>query len=426
MRLLPTSLALVGITVVVGAAGLAGCSSDSTNNPGGGGSGPSSSTAGSGTVPTAGKSGVSTAGSGSGGSGVVGTGGSGTNPGAAGSGTVTGGSSSTGGSGQVGTGGSGTGTGGTGTGGKGSGGTSSTGGSGSGGSNPNAPDQMGKTNAKPGDKTSTKLDYLKMGEMRLINNNWGSVAWGCTANSPSSVYINSDKSFGWSFDRPNCDTGDTNQKPDFPEIEFGIHPFGLGSSEATSPNFSTTTLLPKQVKDITSATVTVDSLEIKLSSEGSWDLTFELWLSSKDPATTQGNAGVYAELMTFWGWQNNRWPLTGMTGQNSPQCDLTCKNGLSAGDKSYDLIVQKNSWGSGWQYFQFRTAGGASSKTFNGKVDVKALLDYLMTLPGYSKDMYLTRLEVGSEIDDLTKGSVSMKNITFEINKETRSPVFGQ
>src|SRR6185369_6567884 len=101
VRLLPTSLALVGITVVVGAAGLAGCSSDSTNNPGGGGSGPSSSTAGSGTVPTAGKSGVSTAGSGSGGSGVVGTGGSGTNPGAAGSGTVTGGSSSTGGSGQV-------------------------------------------------------------------------------------------------------------------------------------------------------------------------------------------------------------------------------------------------------------------------------------------------------------------------------------
>jgi len=353
---------------------------------------------------------------------VVGTGGSGNNTGTGGSGnnTSTGGTSSSGGSGQVGTGGSGNNTS--------TGGTSSTGGSGnpSGGSaNPNGPDKNGKTNAKPGDKTSTKLDYLKMGEMRLINNNWGSVAWNCTGSSPSSVYINADKSFGWSFDRPNCDTGDTNTKPDFQEIEFGIHPFGLRSSEATSPDFSTTTLLPKKVKDITSASVTIDSLSINLSSEGSWDLTFEFWLSTKDPTTTQGNAGVYAELMTFWGWQANRWPLTGMTGANSAQCDVGCKNGLSAGSKSYDLIVQKNTWASGWQYFQFRGTG-ASQKSFNGTVDVKVLLDYLMTLQGYSKDMYLTRLEVGSEIDDMTKGTVSMKNITFEVNGEKRSPVFGQ
>lgn len=413
MRLLPTSFALVGITVVVGAAALAGCSSDSSSNTAGGGTGPTG-TAGSGTNSTAGKTGVSTAGSG--GSAVVGSGGSGNNTG--GSGTVTGGSSSTGGSG---TGGSGnnTSTGGTSS----AGGTSSTAGSG-GAANPNAPDMMGKTNAKPGDKTSTKLDYLKMGEMRLINNNWGSVAWNCTDKSPSSVYINSDKSFGWSFDRPDCDTGNTNQKPDFPEIEFGIHPFGLGSSEATSPNFSSTTLLPKQVKDITSATVTIDGLNITLSSEGSWDLTFELWLSTKDPATTQGNAGVHSELMTFWGWQNKRWPLTGENGAG-PQCDIGCTNGLSAGTKSYDLIVQKNSWGSGWKYFQFRGTDG-SQKSFNGNVDVKKLLDYLVQKGGATQDMYLTRLEVGSEIDDLTKGSVSMKNITFEINGEKRSPVFGQ
>ena len=284
---------------------------------------------------------------------------------------------------------------------------------------------MGKTNAKAGDKTSTKLDYLKMGEIRLINNNWGSVAWNCTDKSPSSVFVNADKTFGWSFDRPNCDTGDTNTKPDFPELEFGIHPFGLGSSDATSPNFSTTTLLPKQLKDITSASVSLEGLSINLSSEGSWDLTFEFWLSQKDPSTTKDNAGVYAELMTFWGWQANRWPLTGMTGSNSPQCDIGCTNGLSAGSKSYDLIVQKNSWGSGWKYFQFRGTDG-SQKSFNGSVDVKKLIDYLVQKGGATQDMYLTRLEVGSEIDDQTKGSVSMKNITFEVNGEKRSPVFGQ
>jgi len=239
------------------------------------------------------------------------------------------------------------------------------------------------------------------------------------------VFVNADKTFGWSFDRPNCDTGDTNTKPDFPELEFGIHPFGLGSSDATSPNFSTTTLLPKQLKDITSASVSLEGLSINLSSEGSWDLTFEFWLSQKDPSTTKDNAGVYAELMTFWGWQANRWPLTGMTGSNSPQCDIGCTNGLSAGSKSYDLIVQKNSWGSGWKYFQFRGTDG-SQKSFNGSVDVKKLIDYLVQKGGATQDMYLTRLEVGSEIDDQTKGSVSMKNITFEVNGEKRSPVFGQ
>jgi len=309
------------------------------------------------------------------------------------------------------------------------GGTTGTAGSGNAGGgtiDPNAPDKMNKTNAKPGDKTSTKLDYLKMGDIRLINNNWGSVAWNCTDKSPSSVFINADKTFGWTFDRPDCDTGNTNTKPDFPELEFGIHPFGLGSSDATSPDFSTTTLLPKQIKDITEISVELTNLSIQLDKADSWDLTFEFWLSKQNPATTQSNAGVYAELMTFWGWQNNRWPLTGMTGANSPTCDTgTCDTGLSAGTKSYDLLVQRNSWGSGWKYYQFRGNDG-SKQSFTGKVDVKKLIDYMVQKGGATQDMWVTRLEVGSEIDDNTKGKVTMSNVIFSVNGEKRSPVFGQ
>lgn len=421
MRLLPTSFALVGLTLVVGAAGLAGCGSDSPSNTAGGGSGPSSNTAGSGTVSTAGKPNVPAGGSanGTGGSGVVGTGGSNTGAGGSNSGTA--------GNGVVGVGGSNTGTGGSGNP-PGTGGSNpGTAGSASGGAtNPNAPDQMGKTNAKPGDKTSTNLDYLKLGEIRILNNNWGSVFYKCTDKSPSSVFVNADKTFGWSFDRPDCDTGNNKDHPDFPSIEFGIHPFGLGSADATSPNFSSTTLLPKQVKDITELSVTLQNLSIKLDKAESWDLTFEFWLSKQNPATTQGNAGVYAELMTFWGWQPNRWPLTGMTGQNSPTCDTgSCDTGVQGGDKSYDLIVQRNSWGSGWKYYQFRSNDG-SKQSFSGKVDVKKLLDYLVQKGGVTQDMWVARLEVGSEIDDNTKGSVSLSNVTFSVNGQTRSPVFGQ
>jgi len=224
-----------------------------------------------------------------------------------------------------------------------------------------------------------------------------------------------------------CDS--SGQKPDFPQLEFGIHPFGLGSSDATSPNFSSTTLLPLQIKDITSATVTLTDLKIEFEKEGKWDLTFEFWLSSKDPGKTQGDAGVYAELMTFWGWENNRWPENasppGPLVRNSTCSGSACPKAgeqVTAG-KTYKLEVQDDAWGK-WRYFQFRDTAGPS-KSFNGTVDVKKLIDYLVS-KGYSKDLWVARLEVGSEIDDNTKGKVTMKNVEFEINGQKRSPVFGQ
>ena len=405
MRFLPTSLTLAGFVGFTVTAGLTGCSSDApSQTPGGssGASGSGASAAGSGQVPGAGASGApvtGTAGSGSGGTPVVGSAGSNTSGGSnssAGAGTV-GGSSAGGAPGAA-------------------GGGNPTGGAGA------DLDAMGKGNAKPGDMTAVKQDYLRMGEIRLINNNWGAAALGC--NAPMNVFINADKSFGWNFDRGDCDKNASNSKPDFPQIEFGIHPFGLGSADATSPNFSSTTLLPKQVKDITSASVTLEGLNITLSKEQSWDLTFELWLSKENPATTQGNAGVYAELMTFWGWQDKRWPLTGGDG-SGPKCNGECTT-ISAGTKSYQLVVQDDNWAGGkWRYFQFRGTDG-SKKSFDGKVEVKPLLDYLMSRPGYTKDMWLARLEVGSEIDDETKGTVTMKNVIFEVNGQSRSPVFGK
>ena len=418
MRLLPTSLTLVSFTI---AAGLAGCGSDAPSNPGTAG-GSNSAAGATTTVPGAGAAGkpnVATAGNGSGGA-PVGSAGSG-NP-------IAGANSVAGSSPTAGSGGSGNATSTGGSGGKatGSGGTTGSSGAGNtaGAANPNAPDAKGKTNAKGGDMTSANLDYLKLGEMRLINNNWGSVAWGCAGTkSKESVFVSADKSsFGWNFDRGDCDTGNTNGKPDYPEIEFGIHPFGLGSSEATSPDFSTTTLLPKQLKDITEASVEVKNLVITLDKPTSWNINFEFWLSKQNPATTQGNAGVYAELMTFWGWENNRWPLKD---GGSPICDIGCTNGLSAGSKIYDLIVQKESWGSGWKYFQFRSTGMPQT-SFNGTVDVKKLIDYMVQKAGATQDMWLTRMEIGSEIDDDTKGSVKMSSVTFSVNGEKRSPVFGQ
>ena len=45
--------------------------------------------------------------------------------------------------------------------------------------------------------------YLNLGDMRLINNRWGSDALGCSA-SHQNVFVNSDKTIGWTFNRGNC------------------------------------------------------------------------------------------------------------------------------------------------------------------------------------------------------------------------------
>ena len=282
-------------------------------------------------------------------------------------------------------------------------------------------DQGGKALAKPGDKTSANSDYLNLCNARLLNNNWGSVAIqkaGTSCSAPESVQVNSDSSLGWTFNRGNC--GDDGSHPDFPELEFGVAPFGSGSSLLTSPAFSSTTLLPIQVKNITSASVTINNLALSLQSAPSWDLGVEFWLSTNNPVTS-ADGGVYAEIMALWGWNANFWACTaGLSGT------------VTSGSSTYKLCHQSNTWNSPstptWRFFQFEYNGG-SVQSFNGTIDIKAFLDWFYSSSygsGASKDLWLTRIEIGSEIDDSTSGTCTLKNITYNINGTSQSPVLGQ
>lgn len=286
----------------------------------------------------------------------------------------------------------------------GGGGTPSSGGTG--GTGP-VVDQKGVPLAKPGDSKTGSKEYLNFGDFRLLLNKWGSDELGC--NTSMKIFVNNDKSFGWSFDRGAC--GGAKEKPDYPEIEFGIHPFGAGSSLATSPSFPSTTVLPLQIKDITSASVILDSMNVSIQKATTWNVNFELWLSQKNPVA-DANPGAYAELIAFWGWQDG-WA-----------CD---KSGIViAGDKSYSLCHQSDTWANGqWRYFQFRADGG-SSQSFSGKIDVKVFLDWLVNNYNFSKDLWVTRFEVGTEIDDNTSGTVTLKNITFQVNGTSKSAQFAQ
>ena len=346
---------------------------------------------------TAGTTGGTTARGGSGGSSGGSTGGSST-AGTTGGTTARGGS---GGSSTAGTGG-------------GSGGTAGTGAGGTG----VRMDQAGIPLAKVGDTTNVSKKYLNLGDMRLINNRWGSDELGCSG-SQQSVYINTNRTIGWSFNRPAC--GGAKAKPDYPEVEFGVAPFGATSNLLTTPSFSSTTLLPIQLTSLTSASVTVDTLFISLQKPTYYNINVELWLSNQNPVTSS-SPGVHSEIIAFWGWEATRlqntvgWPC-GATEQS--------KGSLTAGANSYNLCHQSDNWSSGWRFYNFNVSNGPLT-SYNGKVDVKAMIDWVISKYAIPNNLWLTRIEVGSEIDDNTQGSVKLKNLTFEINNQTRSFEFAQ
>ena len=283
-------------------------------------------------------------------------------------------------------------------------------------------DQSGVALAKAGDKVTTSTDYLNLGEIRLLNNRWGTdelnAAKSGSCNTTMSVNVNSDKSVGYTFNRGNC--GDDGSHPDFPELEFGINPFGASSSLRTSPAFSSTTLLPIQIKDIKSASVNLGSFNLNIPNKSGarWDNCFEFWLSQRNPATDP-DPGVYAEVIAFYTWETD------------PKLMWACdqSGSVQAGDKSYDLCHQKDSWPTSgstqWRFFHFNMQGGPSD-SFSGKVDAKAFLDWLVQKYNVSTDLWVTRFEVGTEFDDNTSGSVSISSVAFEVNSQTRSVVIAQ
>ncbi len=258
---------------------------------------------------------------------------------------------------------------------------------------------------------------IMMGDVKLLLNKWGSdaLAEEGSCGSTYEIWAKEDHSFGWTFDRPDCGGG--GMKPDYPEVEIGVAPF---TSE--EKGHTTSTLLPLQIKDIMSASIIVDNFKIELGASSSWNINFEMWLSQEDPTTTL-TPKPEIELMTFWGWYEGRWGCEGSKYDGS-------KN-LSAGTLDYTLCHYGEEWGgddhSKWDYYQFRAGDGQdynSKKDFTGTLDVKAALDWLVNNTGASKDLWVTRFELGTEIDNNTSGTVSFDNVTFEVNGEKRSPEF--
>lgn len=249
-------------------------------------------------------------------------------------------------------------------------------------------------------------DYFVLGEARLLNNNWGAQALGCKA--PYEIFVNANKTFGWKWDRASTKCGGDKSKPDYPEVEFGMHPFGVSKQLITSPDYSSTTILPIQVKDVTSASVKIEGLSITTTADANWNMNFEMWFSEQHPATGT-HTTAYGETMNWFGWSSDQYNWNGVLGS------------LEAG-QSYDLFHTDDHWPAGqaqqWKYRQYRLK--SSTRQFNGTVDVKKILERLVS-EGWPSSLWIARFEVGTELDDGSAGSVTIQKITFEVNGKQRA-----
>lgn len=393
--------------VLVVAVLVSACDSSSPNagvngNPSGGvGAGGASASA-AGASPTAGSAGVVTSGGTGGLSAAAGAGGglAGSSSGAASSGASAGGAG--GGAGTASSGAAGV----AGFGGSSGGGNANGGAAGSGGNGSNmVPGETKPTVTAPA-SSKVPSDYFVLGEARLLNNNWGSQALGCQA--PYEIFVNANKSFGWKWDRASTKCGGDKSKPDYPEVEFGMHPFGLSKQLVTSPDYSSTTVLPIQVKDVVTASVKIEGLSITLSSDAAWNMNFEMWFSEQNPETGT-HTTAYGETMNWFGWSSDQYNWNGVLGS------------LEAG-QSYDLYHSDDHWPAGqaqqWKYRQYRLKN--PGKQFNGTVDVKKILDNLVG-QGWPTSLWIARFEVGTELDDGSAGTVTINKITFEVNGQQRA-----
>jgi hypothetical protein len=257
--------------------------------------------------------------------------------------------------------------------------------------------------------------------MHVLSNRWTDPA----ANE--TLFLDTNGSFGWTWQRgATGPAGATNGYPNYPEIEFGVNPWGEDQN-GDLVNVSTTDLLPRKVSDIHSASMTVHANAHIASAGVGWNLAFEMWLSPQDPA--KGTTHPEYEIMVFFGNQGSYYP-TSPGGTNGAGCmpavsGASCGMQVESAGNSYTLYSMSSSWGGppAYNYLQFRDSANApgtndaTELTFNGTLDIYKFLQ-TVNPPG---DLYVTRFELGDETYQSSQGTTTITSVSFEVNGTTET-----
>ena len=191
-------------------------------------------------------------------------------------------------------------------------------------------------------------EILHLGEIFLETNEWSDT------NQTTCVFLDEDGTFGIEWER-----GGTGEQymPNYPKAEIGVPPWNRDGK----PRQSTSALLPIQLKDLKSASMTLDVTTTTTTNNG-WNLAFELWLSDEDP--TKGKAGAKAEVMVFLGNKPKYWPWEPKGGT------------FNDGHNTYTLYETSDEWQDWGYYRQWRLGDTDGIADFKGTIDIYAFLKH--------------------------------------------------
>ncbi len=228
---------------------------------------------------------------------------------------------------------------------------------------------------------------IEFGSRRLVTSLWGAPLDENISPLDNCVFKNYDGTFGWTWNRtvPVALSGENNTSPIYPSVGTGTDPWG---------GYSTSKYLPKRIMDISSFTLEVRYQYSALPSPSdSVNLAYDIWITDTDRPNHERPRN---EIMI---WLNRL---------NVPMPEDKRLEDVSDGYNTYRQYAYGN-------YTAFIIDMPPSSGTKYHKANPKKLIDYLAAKGTLSGDLWISKIDLGSEVWK-SQGKIEILKLYIKIN----------
>jgi len=229
---------------------------------------------------------------------------------------------------------------------------------------------------------------IDLGSRRLFTNLWGAPSHENISLNENCVFRSYGASFGWMWNRMDpVASGKNNVLPIYPSVATGTDPWG---GYSTSSKY-----LPVRIMNISSFILDVRySYSALPSSSDSVNLAYDIWITDTD----NPNPGTPRNEVMIW-----------LNRLNVPMPEDKRGEDVSDGYNTYTHYSYDGN------YHAFIMNVEPSSGVKYHKANPKKLIDYLVTKGDLSGDLWVSRIDLGSEVWK-GDGKLEIQNLNVMIN----------
>lgn len=229
--------------------------------------------------------------------------------------------------------------------------------------------------------------FIEFGSRRLVTNLWGAPAEENISPSENCVFRDYDGIFGWTWNRtvPVAFPGENITTPIYPSVGTGTDPWGA---------YSTSKYLPVRIMNISSFTLEVSYQYSTLPAPSdSTNLAYDIWITDTD------RPDRHTPKKEFMIWLNRL---------NVPMPENKRLEDVSDGYATYRQYAIGN-------YTAFILDAPPRSGIIYQKVNPKKLIDYLVAKGDLSGDLWISKIDLGSEVWQ-SQGKIDIIKLNIKIN----------